>query len=135
MLGTRFNYGFWTDCEPRRSTYPACRAVLAAALQDHEEAMIFAIQQAYYLNARNPSDVATLQELAAALGLDAERFFEDLQSAAIETELQRQVGFARQSPISGFPSLVLKRDGVMAPVAVDYQDFRSSLGEIENLLG
>ena len=25
---TRFNYDFWTSCEPKRSTYPACRAVI-----------------------------------------------------------------------------------------------------------
>ena len=30
VLGTQFNYDFWTKCQPRRSTYPSCRAVLAA---------------------------------------------------------------------------------------------------------
>ena len=33
-LGTEFNFDFWTNCAPRRSTYPACRAILAAAAQD-----------------------------------------------------------------------------------------------------
>ncbi|MCJ8272080.1 MAG: DsbA family protein, partial [Psychrosphaera sp.] len=28
QLGTQFNHDFWTHCQPRRSTYPACRAVL-----------------------------------------------------------------------------------------------------------
>ena len=27
---TEFNFDFWTLCKPRRSTYPACRAVIAA---------------------------------------------------------------------------------------------------------
>lgn len=135
MLGTHFNHDFWKNGEPRRSTYPACRAVLAAALQNREESMTLAIQEAYYLNARNPSDVDTLQELAVALGLDAERFNADLRSATIEAELQRQVGFARQSPISGFPSLVLEYASVMTPVTVDYQDYATSLREIEKLLG
>jgi len=26
--GTQFNYDFWTKCEPKRSTYPSCRAVM-----------------------------------------------------------------------------------------------------------
>ena len=32
--GTRFNFDFWTSCSPRRSTWPACRAVIAARRQD-----------------------------------------------------------------------------------------------------
>ena len=64
--GTRFNFDFWTRCVPRRSTYPACRAVIAARRQGEsfDEAMTRAIQRAYYLQARNPSDTATLLELA-----------------------------------------------------------------------
>jgi putative protein-disulfide isomerase len=30
---TRFNFDFWTLCQPRRSTFPACRAVVAAGLR------------------------------------------------------------------------------------------------------
>ena len=29
-LGTKFNFDFWHTCQPRRSTYPACRAALLA---------------------------------------------------------------------------------------------------------
>ena len=40
--GTRFDFAFWRDGAPRRSTYPACRAVIAAVGQNPaaEEAMI-----------------------------------------------------------------------------------------------
>ncbi|MFT5132007.1 MAG: putative protein-disulfide isomerase, partial [Gammaproteobacteria bacterium] len=31
--GTKFNFDFWNVCKPRRSTYPACRAVIAATNQ------------------------------------------------------------------------------------------------------
>lgn len=31
--GTPFNFEFWEKCTPRRSTYPACRAVIAARKQ------------------------------------------------------------------------------------------------------
>ena len=27
QLGTEFNFDFWRDCQPRRSTYPSCRAL------------------------------------------------------------------------------------------------------------
>ena len=62
LLGTEFNFDFWTQCEPRRSTYPACRAVLAAGEQDRYDDMSDAIQRAYYLRAMNPSDVDTLAQ-------------------------------------------------------------------------
>ncbi len=129
-LGTKFNYDFWDQCEPRRSTYPACRAVLAAARQGKEEAMILAIQEAYYLRAQNPSDNSTLIALATELELESERFAADLNSADVNNELRRQVLFARQSPISGFPSLVLDIDGIRSPITVDYEDHTTSLREI-----
>ena len=53
---TQFNYQFWTDNTPRRSTYPACRAVIAAGNHSDElgDQMIQAIQHAYYLEAKKP---------------------------------------------------------------------------------
>ena len=45
--GARFNWAFWETCQPRRSTYPACRAVLAAAAQNRGPAIFDRIQRAY----------------------------------------------------------------------------------------
>lgn len=135
LLGTEFNFDFWTKCKPRRSTYPACRAVLAAGQQDRYDEMIDAIQRAYYLRAMNPSDLDTLELLAAELGLDADQFAADIRSATIEEALQSQVDFARQSPIDGFPSLVLEIDGKLVPVTRDYKSPEPSLEHIKVLLG
>ena len=107
QLGTRFNHDFWRQCEPRRSTYPACRAVLAARKQNAEQAMITAIQQAYYLNAKNPSNIDTLAELAEAIGLDRKQFIADIHSEQTQNQLLEEIAFSRQSPIQGFPSLAL----------------------------
>ena len=78
--GATFNWDFWTNCQPRRSTYPACRAVLAASAQQENSVpeMFEAIQRAYYQEARNPSDNATLVALADEIGLDKRRFEYDL---------------------------------------------------------
>jgi len=119
--GARFNREFWTRCAPRRSTYPSCRAVLAAAAQDDDPGgasvagprarlMFEAIQRAYYLQAQNPSDTSVLNGLAAELEpLDADRFAADLGSAAIEAQLQQGFALRRELGVSGFPSLVLVR--------------------------
>ena len=127
MLGTEFNFDFWTKCKPRRSTYPACRAVIAATNQDREADMILAIQQAYYSRAMNPSDTETLEALAEELNLDSDRFVADLRTADTEAELQRQVAFARSSPITGLPALVLGNGDQLTPLRLDYKDHTETL--------
>jgi len=133
QLGTEFNFDFWQDCTPRRSTYPACRAVIAAGRQDQEEDMIDAIQRAYYLRAMNPSDLPTLQLLAEDLGLDTRQFAADISSTELDGELQRQVEFARRSPISGFPSLTLELQGELVPVRLDYESDKVTLDHLLEL--
>ena len=56
QLGSKFNHDFWTNCKPRRSTYLACQACIAARVQGKEYEMIQAIQELYYLKASNPSN-------------------------------------------------------------------------------
>lgn len=119
-LGTEFNFDFWTHCRPRRSTYPACRAVIAARAQGAEEAMIGAIQRAYYLRALNPSNVSTLIRLAAEIGLDRARFASDLGAAETRSTLLTEIGQARAMGISRFPALVLDDGRSTTRLPVDY---------------
>lgn len=133
--GTRFNFDFWRYCTPYRSTYPSCRAVIAATFQgeEYDESMNSAIQQAYYRQGRNPSLVSTLVELATELGLDQERFSQDLASARCEDELQRQLTVCKQMGVDSYPSLILSLDGSRWPIAIDYNDPAPTLETIELL--
>lgn len=134
--GTEFNFRYWEVSTPRRSTYRACRAVIAAAQQgNYGPAMIEAIQRAYYLEACNPSDRSTLIQLARDMHLDADRFARDLDHPDTQTELERQITLAKTSGVKGFPTLMLETaqgrqfidinpnnpDGILA-------DIRSALG-------
>ncbi|MBT7953489.1 MAG: DsbA family protein [Gammaproteobacteria bacterium] len=134
--GTEFNFDFWTVCEPRRSTYPACRAVIAATNQgsDSGERMTEAIQRAYYLEARNPSDYSTHIQLAEELDLDVQGFKSDLQSNETEQELIRQLQLTQSMNARGFPSLVLAIDGEQHGVAIDYVNPDVTLSLINELL-
>lgn len=132
--GTEFNFDFWRQCQPRRSTWSACRAVLAAARQQQEQTMISAIQQAYYLRALNPSDDEVLVQLAVELGLDGERFAADLNSTEIRETLQQQMQLAYSMPINGFPSLVLQTGQVYRPLPLDYHSAQNILDELSALL-
>lgn len=133
---TRFNFDFWRLNTPRRATYPACRAVIATrALEpDREEAMILAIQQAYYLQARNPSDPTVLIDLAQMIGLDPIAFENRLSEAVTQQQLEEEIAQARAMGVNSFPSLVLQVGESRWPVPVDYQSAAAMLETIELIL-
>lgn len=130
--GVEFNYDFWTKCQPRRATYPACRAVIAAREQGNEYdiSMTRQIQQAYYRQARNPSDNETLIELAGELGLDQERFSVQLVAEHTQQRLLDEIANTRAIGVSGFPSLVLQNDDGLQSVLVNYTDVNAVLEQI-----
>ena len=132
----QFNYDFWIINTPVRSTYPACRAVLAARQQgaDFEDKMIGAIQTAYYQKAKNPSLESTLLECALEVGLDANRFADDLTSNEIEEVLQNEIRKARKLGVISYPSLLLEHNGRLFPVTVDYLDHETMIREIVSIL-
>ena len=142
-LGTEFNFDFWSQNIPRRSTYPACRAVIAASLQDSELEMIDAIQQAYYLRALNPSDDSILLQVAEEMGLDTEKFKWALNSKETQSSLNKQISLAKNAMVQGYPSLVLQysvlsEQGVekikQYPVSLNYKHYEVMLERIDSVL-
>jgi putative protein-disulfide isomerase len=121
---TVFNFDFWTKCAPRRSTWPACRAVIAARMQGDafDVRMTRAIQLAYYTQARNPSDEITLIELSGELGLDEGAFTAALRSALVQRQLLTEIELSRDLHATGFPSLVLKTGTAVWPIPIDYNN-------------
>lgn len=130
--GTAFNYDFWAQCSPRRSTWPACRAVIAARNQGDtfEEPMILAIQKGYYLQAKNPSDESVLCDLAEPLGLDRTLFLSDLNSAETHKQLASEIQLSQKIGARGFPSLVLVQNGNPQPISIDYNDPQAILAQL-----
>ncbi|EGR0046934.1 DsbA family protein [Vibrio vulnificus] len=119
-LGTQFNYEFWTRCTPVRSTYQACRAVIAAGFQDSYEQMLEAIQHAYYLRAMPPHDEATHRQLAQEIGLNVQQFENDVTGRLLEGVFEDQLSLARSLGVNAYPSLVLKINDAYFPIEIDY---------------
>lgn len=130
QLGTQFNFDFWQNCQPRRSTYPACRAALIARASGKEQEMLTAIQHAYYLQAKNPSDIATLQKLAIAIGLNGDDFLQQINSQQVDKTLQAEITKMRALPINGFPALVLLKDQKINAITIDYKNWCTSFEQI-----
>ncbi|MFM2004646.1 MAG: hypothetical protein RLZZ09_301 [Pseudomonadota bacterium] len=134
--GTEFNFRYWDVSTPRRSTYRACRAVIAAAQQgDYGPAMIEAIQRAYYLKARNPSDGSTLIQLARDLHLDADRFARDLDHPNTQAELERQITVTKAYGVKGFPTLMLETAQGRQFIDINPNDPEGILADIRSALG
>lgn len=134
--GVKFNFDFWENCEPRRSTYMACRAVIAARQQgdQYDELMTGAIQYAYYQQARNPSEQQTLTELARELMLDETKFKNDLISEKINYILQKEISFTREMFVESFPSLVLSTNNHSQVIDIDYNNYQVILNQIEEIM-
>ncbi len=133
--GTEFNYDFWRDNTPRRSTYPACRAVIAAReLADKADQMTLGIQQAYYLQARNPSDLDTLTDTAVDIGLQGEAFIELMTSPQMQELFQRELQQVRAIGVNSFPSIVLEIAGRLHDIKLDYNSAPRLLASIQQLV-
>lgn len=132
----KFNFDFWRKNIPRRSTYPACRAVIAARRQgkEYEKKMTEAIQQAYYRQARNPSDISTLIELSKELGLSVEKFQSDLLSTEVDNILKQEINLSRALYAESLPTLVLMLtdSNEASTITINYNDSDTMLNEIKN---
>ncbi|PSV49619.1 DsbA family protein [Photobacterium indicum] len=133
-LGTQFNYDFWHQNMPRRSTYPACRAILAAREQRAEQGMLDAIQHAYYLDAKNPSDNDILIGLAKSIGLDCEKFEADFLSPTTHDALLREIAFARSIGGNSFPSLFVQTEKGVGELVINYEDAETTIAQIRSLI-
>ena len=135
--GIKFNFDFWDKCKPRRATHSACRAVIAARNQgsEYDEKMTLAIQQGYYLHARNPSDHETLISFASEMNLDRELFTCDLISSETEKVLNQEIHFSQQLGVTGLPYLLLKINGSRIWIPTNYTNSEEMLTAIRgNLL-
>ena len=130
--GVSFNYTFWDSCTPKRSTYPACRAVIAVKNQNSEleQTMVKIIQQAYYLDAKNPSEDDVLISLAKTLDLDIKQFTQDLNSEPTQQLLSNDIALMQSLGVSSFPSLVLQTTNGIKSITIDYNNPKLILNQI-----
>ncbi len=128
--GTTFNVDFWTNNQPRRSTYRSCRAVIAARVQQTNKPleMITAIQNAFYQQALNPSNRDTLIDCAKQCDLDISA---DLDAPHTQNLLKLEMQQCRQLGLTSFPSLLIEKNGEFYDLAVDYLSAKTIIRHIQ----
>lgn len=130
-VGTKFNFDFWTQCKPRRSTYLSCQACIAARAQNKEALMIKAIQKQYYQKASNPSDKDTLKKAAKKIGLNMKEFSKALTSEETIRLLEKDLEKRRALHVNSFPSLVLEHKDNLYSISIDFKNYESIINQIE----
>ena len=128
----KFNYDFWKKCMPKRSPYPACRAVIAIKRQKPslEVQMIDLIQKSYYLEAKNPSEDSTLIDLASKLDIDIKKFAKNLNDDKTQQILLENINLAQKLGAKSFPSLILQEEDRLKHIKIDYNDSEFILKQI-----
>jgi putative protein-disulfide isomerase len=134
--GVKFNWDFWDQCEPRRSTYPACRAVLATKVLDETkiDAMFAAIQDAYYQNTQNPSNLDVLTKVAESIGLKKDAFEKSIQSPEVEALLQEDLTLHAKLGKLPFPSLVIRQDKMLKVISEGFVRHKKIIAKLEAFL-
>lgn len=121
--GQDFNHDLWKLHRPLATTWPACRAVLAARLLDPQSEWPFMVGMfgAYFKRALDPSRRETHLTVAEELGFDREVFAGMLESDQVERTLQTDLRTTQRFGVTGFPSVVLAIEGNNYLISPGYQ--------------
>jgi putative protein-disulfide isomerase len=100
-------------------TEPACRAVVTVGGLD--PTLIFplfkAIQNAFYAEGRDVTQLGVLAELAAELGIDKDAFLPAFDSDTARAKTQAHFKQTRQAGVRGFPALILQQDAQLHSIS------------------
>ena len=105
------------------NTEPACRALVVARELDADRvwALVKAIQYAFYAQGKDVTQCTTLTGLAEQAGYSPVRFSQAFVSEAAQTVVVADFNWAAGLGISGFPTLLAERDGMLALLSNGYQ--------------
>ncbi|MGB0957737.1 MAG: DsbA family protein [Litorivicinus sp.] len=134
--GVRFNHDYWQQSPlPPRTTFIACRAIIAAqALGVADLDMLAAIQRAYYQQARNVWQAEVLTELAVELGVPANDFVAELGHVRTLAQHTEQQNRAASMGVQGYPTLIWQDDQQSGRLPIDYGKPEVTLEVIRSLL-
>lgn len=107
--GQPFDFAFFDRETFTYDTEPACRAVVAIRKRHPERTLDFmkAISTAFYANNRDVTDTEVLCDLAAESGDDRDAFKADFLDPDVRNTTFRDILFAQQSNVTGFPCLLI----------------------------
>lgn len=111
---------------------PPSRAIAAMKLINNTQAIIYAhyLQDAYFINGQNISDIEVASAVAMLVGVDKATFISAYKSPEAEALVQADYDKARAMKVDSFPSLYLSSKGNLMQLAkglMPEQSIRQSL--------
>lgn len=132
--GQPFDFVFFDRAESFvYDTEPACRAVAVVREQWPELALPYfhAVQEAFYAHNRDVTEVEELCRIAAALGLDEERFAHAFADARTRAAVAHEFAETAALGVAGYPTLLRLEDGRARVLSLGYRP----LAEVDAALG
>jgi putative protein-disulfide isomerase len=117
-------------------TEPACRAVVAAReLAPELEVRFFELVQHYfYVQNQDPKEVDFYQPICATLGIDFQAFSDLFSSPETMAATQAEFQMNRQWGVTGYPTVVVRKDEKFLVVAQGYATFEQMWARVEAIL-
>jgi putative protein-disulfide isomerase len=86
------------------------------------------------LQAKNPSDLETLNEAALSIGLDLEQFRQRMFSTQLMQDFESELQSVHNIGVNSFPSLVLESGASRFNIPINYTSAEVVLQDIQRLL-
>ena len=105
------------------NTEPACRALVVARELDAGRVwdLVKAMQYAFYAQAQDVTQCTALADLAGQAGYDRDRFSKAFVAEVAQHTVTADFTWAANLGISGFPTLLAERNGMLALLCQGYQ--------------
>lgn len=136
--GQPFDFGFFARERFVYDTEPACRAVVLARRggEDRGSAYLRRVQEAFYAENQDVTDLQVLADLAGELGFGSEGFLDALASEGLAQETRQDFAVAHSAGIQGFPTLIagIGSDGHYALVTNGFQPAERILPALDRWL-
>lgn len=111
--GQPFDFGFFERQAFVYDTEPPCRAAVSVRQLKPDAALDFiaTLHRSFYAENKDITDAAVLTGLAAAAGLDPDRFGQYFRSEEAKEKTLNDFGYARSLGVTGFPTIVARETG------------------------
>ena len=134
--GQPFNHGLLQQDSFNYDTEPSCRAVVAARAIDAtvEHTFFELVQHHFYVQNQDPNQVDFYAPICEKLGLDFATFKSLFESEEIKKRTQSEFAVNRQWGISGYPTVILRKQDELHLLARGYSNSEKMWQRLENVL-
>ncbi len=134
--GQPFNFEFQMEPTFTYDTEPPSRAILVTRQLAPSKEFVFMkhVQESFYVQNADVTQLEVLEGLAVNLGLDGVQFRQRFQDPRTKQVVWREFDQARQLGVNGFPTLLIRQGENVSTLMHGYQSFEELIPIIDQHL-